>query len=419
MSEAPVSFTVYPGDCDTFGHLNQAAFLVLFERARWQMLAEGPGMDLFEREGVWPAVRRAVIEYHGARLSRARAPLPASRDPPRPHQLHDAPGGPARIGRHAGRHAGVGVRLHRPQRARAVPVPAAVAALLLPTAPPAAAPQRRVAVHGVELALDDRGSGPALLFLHGYPFDGSLWRHQAGAFPGWRTLIPDLRGLVVPTRPTSATAWPPTRTTWRRCSTPSAWTTWCSPASRWAATSRSSFCAATGRACAALVLADTRAQADSAEGRKGREDGDGGRARGRRAAHRRADAAPAPGAKGAPELASRRGPGHDGRRPGRRESSARSPPCATGLTPRTSCRPSPGCPRWSWSARGSADAARRMPRGWRRRFRARGWRSFRDAGHLAPLEQPEAFNEHLRTLLAGSTESRRRPGETFWRRSGV
>ena len=53
MTEAPVLFTVYPGDCDTFGHLNQAAFLAYFERARWQMLAGGPGMDLFERAGVW------------------------------------------------------------------------------------------------------------------------------------------------------------------------------------------------------------------------------------------------------------------------------------------------------------------------------------------------------------------------------
>lgn len=47
----------------------------------------------------------------------------------------------------------------------------------------------------MDLALDDRGSGPALLLVHGYPLDGTLWRHQAGAFPGWRTLVPDLRGF--------------------------------------------------------------------------------------------------------------------------------------------------------------------------------------------------------------------------------
>ena len=50
-------------------------------------------------------------------------------------------------------------------------------------------------MRGVELSVDERGNGPALLLVHGYPLDGRLWRHQAGAFPGWRTVIPDLRGF--------------------------------------------------------------------------------------------------------------------------------------------------------------------------------------------------------------------------------
>ena len=58
-----VELTVYPYDCDAFGHLNQAALLTLLERARWDALARGPGMDLFDRNGVWPAARKAVIEY--------------------------------------------------------------------------------------------------------------------------------------------------------------------------------------------------------------------------------------------------------------------------------------------------------------------------------------------------------------------
>src|SRR3989475_10522361 len=58
-----VELTVYPYDCDAFGHLNQAALLALLERARWDALARGPGMDLFDRNGVWPAARKAVIEY--------------------------------------------------------------------------------------------------------------------------------------------------------------------------------------------------------------------------------------------------------------------------------------------------------------------------------------------------------------------
>jgi YbgC/YbaW family acyl-CoA thioester hydrolase len=61
-----VDCTVYPYECDAFGHLNEAAFLALFERARWESLARGPGMDLFRRNGVWPAVRRASIEYRAA-----------------------------------------------------------------------------------------------------------------------------------------------------------------------------------------------------------------------------------------------------------------------------------------------------------------------------------------------------------------
>src|SRR2546430_6435471 len=58
-----VDVTVYPYDCDAFGHLNQAACLLLLERARWDALARGPGMDVFKRNGVWPAVRKTTIEY--------------------------------------------------------------------------------------------------------------------------------------------------------------------------------------------------------------------------------------------------------------------------------------------------------------------------------------------------------------------
>ena len=61
-----VELLVYPHDCDAFGHLNHAAVLVLLERARWKSLAQGPGMDLFHRNGVAPVVRKAVVEYRAA-----------------------------------------------------------------------------------------------------------------------------------------------------------------------------------------------------------------------------------------------------------------------------------------------------------------------------------------------------------------
>ena len=64
MGAAEVDLTVYPDECDAFGHLNQASFLSLFERARWEVLAHGPGMDVFSRAGAWPAVRKTTIDYH-------------------------------------------------------------------------------------------------------------------------------------------------------------------------------------------------------------------------------------------------------------------------------------------------------------------------------------------------------------------
>src|SRR3954468_9058551 len=66
MSLPEIDMVVYPDECDAFGHLNQASFLSLFERARWEMLLRGPGMDVFTRAGAWPAVRKTVIDYRAA-----------------------------------------------------------------------------------------------------------------------------------------------------------------------------------------------------------------------------------------------------------------------------------------------------------------------------------------------------------------
>jgi 3-oxoadipate enol-lactonase len=52
----------------------------------------------------------------------------------------------------------------------------------------------RVPVGDSELAVQVRGDGPALLLIHGFPFDHTLWQHQLKTFPGWRRIAPDLRG---------------------------------------------------------------------------------------------------------------------------------------------------------------------------------------------------------------------------------
>lgn len=46
------------------------------------------------------------------------------------------------------------------------------------------------------LAHDDRGSGPAVLLIHGHPFDRSLWGPQLESLSAsWRVVAPDLRGF--------------------------------------------------------------------------------------------------------------------------------------------------------------------------------------------------------------------------------
>lgn len=48
-----------------------------------------------------------------------------------------------------------------------------------------------------DLAFDDAGTGPAVILLHGYPFDRSMWRDQIRVVvaAGYRAIAPDLRGL--------------------------------------------------------------------------------------------------------------------------------------------------------------------------------------------------------------------------------
>jgi 3-oxoadipate enol-lactonase len=47
----------------------------------------------------------------------------------------------------------------------------------------------------VTLAFDDAGSGPAVVLIHGHPFNRSMWAPQLAAFRDrYRVIVPDLRG---------------------------------------------------------------------------------------------------------------------------------------------------------------------------------------------------------------------------------
>jgi YbgC/YbaW family acyl-CoA thioester hydrolase len=191
MTVTDVEQVVYPDDCDAFGHLNQASFLRVFERARWDLLARGPGMDVFSRHGAWPALRRTVIDYHAPAFPG---------DVLRVHQALVHHGRTSFTMRETATRTGDGTLVATAEfvfvcidrEGRPIPVPEEVSEFFQAT--PASEPAARVTVNGVSLAVEHRGSGRAVLFIHGFPLDRSIWRHQLDTLTGLRRIAPDLRG---------------------------------------------------------------------------------------------------------------------------------------------------------------------------------------------------------------------------------
>src|SRR5213596_2067335 len=187
-----VELTVYPYDCDAFGHLNQAALLTLLERARWEALARGPGMDLFDRNGVWPAARRAVIDYKAGAYPR---------DLLRIETTVAQRGTTSLTLRHIVRRVSDEVTIAEAEivfvcvdrLGRVTPLPEEIARFLGPRTSGSHQPIR-VSVGAAELAVEVRGDGPPVLLVHGFPFDRTVWRHQLAALARWKRIAPDLRG---------------------------------------------------------------------------------------------------------------------------------------------------------------------------------------------------------------------------------
>jgi len=192
MSLAEVEQVVYPDDCDAFGHLNQAAFLRVFERARWDVLGRGPGMDVFVRHDAWPAVRRTVIDY----LAPA---FPG--DVLRVQQALVHHGRTSFTMRQTARRASDGTLIATAEfvfvcinrEGKPVSVPEEVGEYFQTR--PSSEPADRLTVNGVRLAVEQRGTGPAILFVHGFPLDRTIWQHQLDSLTGYRRIAPDLRGM--------------------------------------------------------------------------------------------------------------------------------------------------------------------------------------------------------------------------------
>jgi YbgC/YbaW family acyl-CoA thioester hydrolase len=187
-----IDLTVYPDECDAYGHLNQASFLALFERARWEMLARGPGMDFFTRHSAWPAVRKSLVEYHAPafpgdviRFTQVLVHLGRTSFTLRQTARRlrdDALMATAEL-----------VFVCVDQQGVPVPVPEALPQVMADR--PLSGNLRRIAVNGVNLAVDVRGQGPAVLFIHGFPLDHTIWEHQLSHLDGWLRIAPDLRGM--------------------------------------------------------------------------------------------------------------------------------------------------------------------------------------------------------------------------------
>jgi 3-oxoadipate enol-lactonase len=194
MSLPEIDLVVYPDECDAFGHLNQASFLSLFERARWEMLRGGPGMDVFTRSGTWPALRKTVIDYRAAAFPG---------DVLRFQQVLTHVGRTSFTMRQSARRVRddtliasaefVFVCIDRD--GRSTPVPQEFSAYMNARRNTLGEDIQRITVNGVNLAVEVRGTGPAVLFIHGYPLDRTIWTEQIRALDGFRRIAPDLRGM--------------------------------------------------------------------------------------------------------------------------------------------------------------------------------------------------------------------------------
>ncbi|HUU82618.1 MAG TPA: alpha/beta fold hydrolase [Phycisphaerae bacterium] len=55
---------------------------------------------------------------------------------------------------------------------------------------------KTIEIEGIELAVEDRGEGPPVMLLHGFPLNHSMWSAQVERLvAGHRVIAPDLRGF--------------------------------------------------------------------------------------------------------------------------------------------------------------------------------------------------------------------------------
>ena len=259
-------------------------------------------------------------------------------------------------------------------------------------------------VNGLRLAYGDRGREheTTLLLVHGFPLDRRLWAAQVGAFADMtRVITPDLRGHgkseIVPGPFTMEQHADDLAALLDHLKIRRAVVAGLSMGGYVAF----AFWRRHPERVQGLILADTRAEPDSAaaQSRPRRGDGQGSADRGGGLCRR--DAAALVGAGQPGEREDRRGctendgraaRGRHRRRTGRSAGSRRQPGY-----PADDHRAHPG-----YSRRGRCDhAAGRRVRPWLRLIPGARLAVIPRAGHLSPLENPRAFNAAVRAFLRG------------------
>jgi pimeloyl-ACP methyl ester carboxylesterase len=152
-------------------------------------------MDVFSRAGVWPAVRKTVVEYHASAFPG---------DVLRFHQIVTHRGRTSFTMRQTARRTKDDVLIATAEfvfvcingDGRPTPVPDEFGDFMSPRENgPGTHHTQRITVNGVTLTVRVQGEGPALLLVHGYPFDHTIWRDQLTSLDGYRRIAPDLRGM--------------------------------------------------------------------------------------------------------------------------------------------------------------------------------------------------------------------------------
>lgn len=189
-----IELLVYPDDCDSFGHVNQAAFLRLFERARWEAVVQGPGMEIFSHSDAWPVVRKTAIEYFASAFAGDRLRIDTevthfgrtsfSMRQTAKRKSDDVLVAEADF---------VFVCVSR--NGKPTPVPDEIARFVGARTSSRYSGIDQLHVRGVPTGLDVRGDGRAIAFIHGFPLDRTMWRDLVGVLTGWRRVAPDLRGF--------------------------------------------------------------------------------------------------------------------------------------------------------------------------------------------------------------------------------